>query len=205
MSKCGIALLDRIQEAFAAKSQGGTDQAGERWEPLSPKTIAYRRAKRSRVESSRGKHPSQALTEEQTARWWAIYKRQLAKFRGDKSSAARVAWTILKREGAQTLFDKYSKEKVDVLRDTNELMNSLTPNSGSSKSIFRVLPGEVEVGTNRDHAITHHKGIPGKLPQRRLWPSVNRWPDNWWYDILSEVQDGIVGLTIQAINEVSGQ
>lgn len=43
MTRCGLVALGRIKRAFITKSRGGTDEAGERWEPLAPSTIARRR------------------------------------------------------------------------------------------------------------------------------------------------------------------
>lgn len=205
MTDVGVALLDHIQEAFATKSRGKTDETGDKWTPLQPRTIAERIAKQKHPQS-RNTRPSRGLTDKQRERWWAIYRRQLARFRGDKSNAARVAWTTLKQEGAKTLIDKYGAQKVDILRDTNDLMNSLTPHSNSSLAVFRVTPAMVEVGTTRPHAILHHKGNPSRnLPQRKLWPNPKDWPSTWWRDILTEVQSGIVELTIQVVREASGQ
>lgn len=204
LENCGLALLDHIQEAFAVKSQGGTDEAGEHWKPLHPKTIAYRRAKhlRSRAESGRASHPSQALTTAQQDRWWQVYRQQLARFRGDKSSAAKAAWTVLRAEGAHTLLDKYGTEKVDILRDTNDLMNSLTPHSGSDMAVLRVTPGQVEVGTSRPHSLSHHEGVPQvNLPQRRLWPEPRNFPDTWVADMLAEVRAGVVEMVKQVVRE----
>lgn len=202
LENCGLILLDHIQEAFAVKSQGGTDEAGETWKPLHPRTIAYRRAKRSRAETARAGHPSQALTQAQQDRWWQVYRQQLARFRGDKSSAAKAAWTTLRAEGAHTLLDKYGNERVDILRDTNDLMNSLTPHSNSDMAVFRVTPAQVEVGTRRPHALSHHKGVPqNNLPQRKLWPAPRDWPDYWWAGILTEVQVGIVEMVKQVVRE----
>ncbi len=200
MEGAGVALLDRIQEAFAAKSRGGTDEAGETWPALSPRTIAYRRAKRSREESGRSNRPSQGLTQSQQDRWWVVYRRQLARFRGNKASAARAAWVTLKAEGARTLLEKYGDGVVDILRDTNDLMGSLTPHSGSDLAVFNVTPGQVELGTRRPHAETHHRGVPQiNLPQRRLWPEPRNFPDSWWSDILAEVRAGLVELTRQVV------
>lgn len=205
LTDAGEALLDRIQRAFARKSQGGSDEAGQSWKPLSSRTIAHR-ARRTRAASGRSAHPSQALTPKQQEKWRAIFRSQLKKFPGDLSSAAKVAWVILKKEGAHTLLDKYGTQKIDILRDTGELMESLTPRSGSARAIFRVLPGQVELGTSRPHALAHHLGVPKiNLPQRRLWPPIDRFPDSWWYDILSEIQSGVVELTLQVVREVEGR
>lgn len=203
LANCGVALLDHIQEAFAVKSRGGTDEAGEKWPSLSPKTIARRLAKQNKATTTNQYRPTHALTEQQRDRWWSVYRRQLVRFRGNKSSAARVAWTVVKMEGGQTIVDKYGHQQVDILRDTNDLMNSLTPGSGSALAVFNVTPAQVEVGTTRPYAKAHHRGVPSRrLPQRRLWPSPDKWPSTWWQGILSEVQVGIVEMTIQIVDEV---
>src|SRR4051812_8200366 len=108
MVRCGMALLGRIKQAFIIKARGGTDDAGESWKPLSPKTIAYNRRHPGVPKPSiRAKSaPSWALTDKQRERWWNLYRHGLAMFKGDQGSAARRAWGILKGEGAETLLDK---------------------------------------------------------------------------------------------------
>lgn len=197
MTRCGMALLGRIKQAFITKSRGGTDEAGDTWKPLSPKTIAYsktRRRGRTKAEKKRDVRPSQGLSAKQRDRWWQVYRRQLAIYKGNKGHAAAVAWLILKGEGATTLVEKYGHQKVDILRDTGLLLNSLSPGVSHPNSVFRTAPGVVIVGTNRKGAAAHHKGIPGRLPQRRLWPLVSRWPASWWRDIMDQVKQGLLDL-----------
>ena len=100
MTRVGLTALGRIKQAFVVKARGGTDEAGDRWPPLSPKTIAYSvtrsrgRGGRTKVEKGRPSSQSQALTAKQQARWWDLYRQGLAMFKGDKASAARRAWAI---------------------------------------------------------------------------------------------------------------
>lgn len=196
MVRVGLATLGRIRRAFIVKSRGGTDDAGDSWKPLSPKTIAYsktRRRGRSKTESRREVRPSQALNRVQRDRWWEVYRRQLARYKGDRGHAAAVAWVVLKGEGAQTLVQKYGNQKVDILRDTGILLNSLSPGVSSAEQVFRVGNGEVIVGTNRKGAAAHHNGAPShNLPQRRLWPLVSKWPAPWWADIRDQVKQGLL-------------
>jgi hypothetical protein len=220
MVRCGMTLLGRIRRAFITKARGGVDEAGDSWKPLKPSTIAYSRRHKKKPGNPRvlgpvfsqakrppwvpkktvraGYAPSYALTTKQRDRWWDLYRRGLAMYRGDKSHAASRAWYILKSEGATTLIEQYGGTKVDILRDTGLLLNSLSPGVNSSVQVFRVLPGEVIVGTNRKWAGTHHRGNPKRgLPQRRLWPEVRRWPSVWWIDILEQCKQGLVDITIQ--------
>lgn len=207
MTRVGMAALGRIKRAFVVKARGGTDEAGEKWSPLSPKTIAYSKTRqrgkggRTKAEKKRSTYPSQALNAKQQARWWAVYRKQLAIYKGNKGHAAAVAWLILKSEGAQTLVDKYGHRKVEILRDTGLLLNSLSPGTGSPEQVFRVQPGAVIVGTNRKGASGHHNGIPGRLPQRRLWPDPSNWPESWWADILQAAKEGILDIAQQLIRQ----
>lgn len=187
LEQCGEALLARIQAAFMTKSRGGTDEAGDRWAPLSPKTVAYsRRVGRTKTESRRDTRPSQALTKAQQARWWKLYSQGLAMFDGDKERAARRAWAILRREGAVTLFDKYSNRRVDILYNTGELYRSIKlhiTNSGAT------------ISSNHPAAKAHHNGVPGRLPRRRLWPGPYKWPQAWWDEIAEQIRVGVVDIT----------
>lgn len=211
MARCGMAALGRIKQAFVVKARGGTDEAGDQWKPLSPRTIAYSKTRqrgrggRTRAEKGRPTRPSQALNAKQQARWWEVYRRQLAIRKGDKGHAAAVAWLVLKGEGARTLVDKYGHRQVEILRDTGLLLNSLSPGVASAEQVFRVGRGEVIVGTNRKGAAGHHAGIPGRLPQRRLWPEPRKWPTGWWQDITEQVKQGLADLAILLIKETAGQ
>lgn len=210
LTRAGLALLGRIKQAFVVKARGGTDEAGERWAPLSPKTIAYSRTRqrgkggRTRAEKKRDTYPSQALNKKQQERWWDLYRQGLAMFEGNKASAARRAWAISKREGATTLLSKYGARPVEILRDTGLLLNSLSPGTASREQIFRTEAGAVTIGTNRAGAADHHNGIPGRLPQRRLWPPVSKWPDSWWADITDQVKQGLADIAAQIIRERVG-
>lgn len=196
--RMGLALLGCIKQAFIVKARGGTDDAGDRWAPLKPSTIAYSRTRsrgrggRTGSERSRGSRPSQALSTAQQERWWRLYRQGLAIYNGDKGNAARRAWGIMKSEGVSTLVSKYGNRPVEILRDTGALLNSLSPGAPSADQVLSVAPGSVTVGTNRKWAAAHHNGVPGRIPQRRLWPPVERWPAGWWADILAEAQAGVL-------------
>ncbi len=205
LTRVGLAILGRIKRAFVTKARGGTDEAGDRWQPLSPKTVAYSRTRqrgkggRTKAEKKRPNFPSQALNAKQQEQWWQVYRRALAWRKGDKAFAARIAWSVLKKLGAQTLLMKYGGRNVEILRDTGLLLNSLSPGSGTPEQVFKVGGGAVTVGTNRKGAAGHHNGIPGRLPQRRLWPSPGKWPKNWWDDLLATVREGILEMATQRI------
>lgn len=207
MARCGTVLLGRIRRAFIVKARGGTDEAGDRWAPLKPQTIAYSKTRsrgrggRLQIERRRGARPSQALDSRQSERWWDLYRQGLRIFNNDKASAAKRAWAILKREGARTLLDKYGHRQVEILRDTGLLLNSLSPGVSTIDQVFRIYRGEVIIGTNRKGASAHHNGVRGKLPKRRLWPPPNKWPSAWWQDLADEVQQGMVEVALQLLQK----
>lgn len=199
LTRLGLTLLGRIKQAFIIKARGGTDEAGERWQPLSPKTVAYSRRGRTRAEKRRESRPSQGLTKKQQDRWWQLYRKFLAVHKGNKQAAAKIAWHILKREGATTLLQKYGNRQVEILRDTGLLLNSLSPGVSSDSQVFRVGSGEVTVGTNRRGAAAHHHGVPGRLPQRRLWPDPSKWPPSWWQELQEQVKQELIDIALREI------
>lgn len=193
LQRVGMALLGHIKRAYVTRARGGTDEAGYRWAPLKPATIAYGRGGYSRAERGRNARPSRGLDARQQERWWALYRQGLAIYDGDKGAAAKRAWGILKGEGATTLFDKYSGRIVEILRSTGRLYNSI--------QVLETGPGSVTIGSNVAYAAAHHNGVPGKLPQRRLWPEPSSWPRAWWEDVLAVLVQGVVDqITEQARN-----
>lgn len=208
MIRAGLAALGRIRRAFVVKARGGTDEAGDRWAPLSPRTVAYSptrsrgRGSRTRTERKRDARPSQALTAKQQARWWAVYRQGLAIYRGDRGKAARRAWAVLKADGARTLLDKYGGRQVEILRDTGLLLNSLSPGWGGPEQVLRAEAGAVIIGTNRAGAAAHHRGVPGRLPQRRLWPPPAAWPAAWWRDVAEQVRAGVLDAVARGLGGI---
>lgn len=203
--RVGVALLSKIQQAFIVKSRGGVGEDGIQWPALKRSTVAQRRTSASERKELglTGQRTRGLLTPAQDKRWRALFaatKNQLmAKFglspQAAGARAAQMAWAVLKAEGAQTKLDTLGNRKVDTLRDTGELFRSLSPGvedrpSGAEGQVFQVQPGRVIVGTNKKP--WHHRGVPGKLPARHLWPPDGNLPDPWWGAILAAGQRGCV-------------
>lgn len=188
MTRVGMAALSRIREAFVVKARGGTDASGLSWPPLKPSTIAYSRRHPGVPPSSKRApfRPSWMLTEKQRKRWWQL----------NAIGGPAYAWMVTKSEGGKTLIGEYGQTPVEILRDTGLLLNSLTPGIGSPDQVFEPDARGVTVGTRRQWAAAHHKGIPGRLPQRRLWPEPSQWPKAWWDDILGEARSGMIEVAI---------
>jgi len=205
--RMGIALLSKIKQAFLVKSRGGTGDDGIHWAPLKRSTIAQRRTTGGERKSLGigGKRTRGLLTAAQDKRWRQIFGSRLAQLRvrgvpNAAALAAQIAWAILKSEGAKTKLAVLGGRKVDALRDTGELFRSLTPGvedrpSGADGQILRVAPGSVIVGTNKKP--WHHKGIPGRLPARPLWPE--KLPVAWWAVINAAALRGLMLLAISRL------
>lgn len=203
--RCGVALLSKIQQAFLRKSRGEPSDDGIVWPPLSRSTIANRRPA---PRKTKGQRPRGLLTAKEDARWRKIFAQMVAMLRAngtDESTvmtvAARIAWAKLKSEGAKTKLAVYGGRKVDTLRDTGLLFRSLTPGvddkpSNAQGQIFETPPGSVIVGTKVKP--WHHKGIPGRLPARPLWPDVL--PDHWWEAIHQAALRGLMRAVKSALN-----
>lgn len=194
--RIGFALLGRIRAAFVAKSRGETDDCGLKWASLARSTVAYSRRHPGVLWPGKKRapyRPSWMLTDKQRRRWWQL----------NAIGGPAYAWRIVKAEGGKTLIGEYGDTQVDVLRDTGLLLNSLSPGVAAGPDpqrvehqVFRLEKGEVYVGTNRKWAAAHHAGIPGRLPQRRLWAEPRDWPASWWGDMAAQAREGIVEITL---------
>lgn len=215
--RCAMALLSKIKQAFIAKSRGGTGEDGIRWKPLKRETIAQRRVSRSAAKGFgiTGKRERGLLTPAQNTRWKKIFGSRKAMFmakygmgEGEAAAmAAKIAWTMLKEEGAMTKLAVLGGRQVDILRDTAELLRSLSPavdvtryliDEGGGRQamptlpdgqIIALVPGRIAVGTNKK--TWHHRGT-SKLPARPFWPLSGMIPPKWWAAVLLALRRGIV-------------
>lgn len=202
--RAGVALLSKVQQAFIVKSRGGTGEDGIRWKPLKRETIAQRRTTRGERKALgiSGTRVRGLLTPSQDRRWRQIFGTRLARMLASgvgygeaTAAAARIAWAILKSEGAQTKLDVLGGRQVDILRDTGELLRSFSPGvedkpSGAPGQVFQTPPSRVIVGTNKKPY--HHAGIPRRLPARPFWPTDGRLPEAWAVAILAAMDRGLV-------------
>ena len=186
----GMECLSIIKTAFIAKSNGGADEAGETWEPLSPKTIAARRPPSPK---KKGERPRGLLNSAQDARWRALFAAALKWMKGDKGHAAAYAWTILKAEGAKTRLETLGNRQVSVGRDTGRLFNSLSP--GVEDNVLQAAPGAVTVGTAVKYAARFHA-------KRRLWPDQSKWPSSWWARLNKTAADGLLYMIEEQLKQL---
>ncbi len=117
----------------------------------------------------------------------------VTKARGGTGSDG-IRWQPLKQETIdRRRVGKRKGGSVEILRDTGELFRSLSPGiddrpSGAPGQVFDTPPGKVRVGTNKKP--WHHRGVPGRLPARPLWPDVL--PPAWTAALAKTAQRGVV-------------
>jgi len=109
------------------------------------------------------------------------------------------AFITKSRGGTDEAGESWPPKSRRTKRATGLLLNSLSPGVASAEQVFRIGHGEVIVGTNRKGAAAQHNGVPGRLPQRRLWPEPSKWPASWWRDIMEQVRTGLVDIAMQLI------
>lgn len=196
-----VACYSTISQAFVVKARGGTDEAGISWPPLTREYVAYGRRPGKSHKTTAANFPSVTLTKGQREAWWRFYRQCLAwqlaaGNAAAKAVAAGYAWNQVKAMGAQTKLDKYGDTKVEILRDTGLLLNSLSPlllkgatasgpelhsnvaasGQGSTSSGSQVTDfahGRLTVGTTVPYAGRHHNG------KRKLWPESSAIPQVW--------------------------
>lgn len=207
--RIGIQLLSEIQQAFIEKSRGGTGSDGIRWQPLKRETIAQRRVGKGFLKSQgiTGKRVRGLLTPAEDKLWRSIYARVYARnavTMGHAAAAAKagsIAWFELKKRGAKTKLDVLGSRKVEILRDTSELFRSLSPldplRTRPPGQILERDKASVTVGTNVKP--WHHRGIPGRLPSRPLWPLTGDIPGKWWDSMTQTAIDAIKDAMIELL------
>lgn len=192
---------DRIFQAFMAKSEGGTDEFGDQWKPLSPQTIANRPVSGARLRymGLGGKRERGLLTPAENRQWKGIFRstvmrllRQAVPIGEAKQTAARLAWAILKSKGAKTRLGTLGRRKVPILRDTDRLVDSLSPGKISGTEyvpftddqVAEFQGRQIRIGTTVPYADKQHK-------TRRLWPTQANM-SKWTQKSVSKARDVVL-------------
>lgn len=188
--RVGTMALSLIHRNLIDKARGGGGADGEPWKPLAQSTIERRRRPRG-VRTVRG-----AVQDLRRA------YRDLADARGKRQNDARKR----RLEQAKKKYDRAADvaENVEILRDTGVMFSSFSPGidgpSGNDKQVFRHEQSAVIVGTNVPYAMYHHSDGPRKLkkdgtprlPQRRLWPKAENWPQSWRRELGEAARGGAI-------------
>ncbi len=219
--KVGLVLLGRIKEAYVVKSEGGTDEMGIKWPPLSPVTLALRRKVtgkksveklQSKFKTLKAERAQQVL--EQSAKLMAVmsggnrkdkqHAMYLLEQKRKKGTISQTQYKQIRR----VLDGKLTPQKIaetafaggfaQILRDTGELLNSFSP--GLAESIVRTEPGVIIVGSKKKTATYHNSSLPRKLkkdgqpklPRRQILPDDQHpVPAAWMAAMAKEFQRGI--------------
>lgn len=212
--RLAVGFFSTIKQAFVVKARGGTDEAGDSWQPLSQRYLAYKRPVTGRQPPRAGKKAPGGkdgfMSDKDLAQWRKDYRQALAwlavkePLETAKPKAAAIAWKKAKEAGVKTKLNEFGKRtNVEILRDRGLLLNSLSPGQMAGESysaqagqVVREEPGALVVGSNLVVADYHHgprrklKGR-GAVPQRRLWPEPSRFPSMWWEDWLDTGRSGL--------------
>lgn len=216
--RVGTALLSQVQQDFVRKSHGETGKDGIKWKELKPATIARRRV--TKDERKQAGVDERNYTKIQQLVYKSAYATNFAKLRLDMPEAAamvfarQLAKLEVKRAGKKSQVELFGGRKVDILRDTGELLRSFSPGVAAGREadvnfvgpsehpdgqIFRIDPDAVTVGSNKKP--WHHQGVPGRLPSRPFWPLNGLIPEAWWPAINQACLRGIT----EAFNEVAAK
>ena len=164
------------------RSEGGTDDLGNSFAPLTKTTIAMRPIARGSLGSlGLTKQSGTALKDRQRGllspsenkEWRQIYSRVLTSMiprvgvDRAKQIAAAVAWKKLKEKGALTKKDLLGRRDVLIMRVTDAIFNSLEPaNSGSRgyrarrNQIYEQTGKQLVLGTEVEYAKFHNNTRP---------------------------------------------
>jgi hypothetical protein len=170
-------LFNSIHKAYLKKSKGQADELGETWPDLSPYTKAYKKSRRGKLTKKQQRHARSAtpglLTPTQYKEWKKNFFIQLSRLKRHhndpgpgrmqdlKAAAAQYAWTVAKREGAETLLGVLGNQKYPIMVETGKLLRSLTPGKINTNKTYhpfnrwqvvKIKKGEAEIGTKIPYA-----------------------------------------------------
>jgi hypothetical protein len=154
-------FFELLNRSFWARAKGGTDDLGNKWKPLHPKTHAYKPLSpmEKKTYSIGGRRFRGLLTPEQNKKWQAIYASKLKQFQkkgvsDPEKKAASAAWNLIKGlAGART---KLSLNRLtDINIRTGRLVKATYPGQISNNRYYAGKDQQVIVsGTNVKVKIT---------------------------------------------------
>lgn len=218
LTAVGMVTLGNIYNHFDKMSRGGQGDDGTVWDQLSVVTLALRnkdtsgKAIERLVSDLTGKNGK--LSSSRRRMFLNNAKRMRAFYeKGANARARRRALQILKLSKPYISDTRYNSIKKElegigkkplkrktlnrlvfaaasalILRNNNDLFNSLQPYLGALGQLFELGPGYVDVGTQMDYAKYHQSPEPRKLkadgkpilPRRPFLPDII--PDIWYDD-----------------------
>lgn len=176
-------MLRSVYDAYEVKSEGGVDELGNKWKPLSPRTIAARPIRPiDRKEFGIGRTGNRGLlSPRENARWKGIFASTFARNAtklGEREAAqlaSKTAWGILKSQGARLRSEVLSSRNVLILRLTNRLFRSLEPTQHRgvyrprTDQIAEASPKSIKIGTLVPYAADVARARPIFPPSMQVW------------------------------------
>lgn len=213
-ARIGWMIFSLVAPNFYNLSRGLHGADGDKWAPLSPEYLAYGRGPASDRHAG-GLAPGGKdgfLTKDQLALWRRTFADRLAFFimreseASAKSHAAAIAWLVVKEAGGKTKLKEFGEGKTpgvdyQILKDYGTLIQSVQPGElyeqgpaadyqpAHGDQVYRDEQTQVVVGTKVPYAAAHHEAKSAKR-RRRLWPE--RFPADWWRQILGQAQAGLL-------------
>lgn len=140
-------LFTKIHHAYMVKSEHGRDDLGNSWEDLTKHYKAYGRSDRGALTRNqrRKRNMTEApglLTPNQYKRWKQVFhvvarnnKKKMG-LQAAEEYAGKVAWTVIKREGGETLIDVLGDRQLQMMVVTGRLEKSLRPGRLTTRKYF---------------------------------------------------------------------
>lgn len=189
-SSVAYSLFESIFTAFLTKSRHETDELGQSWKDLDPKTKAYNRPDaRSALalyDNRAVRHPHLKvrptlppnINKQWGGRWLGIYMNLFgATGEEGKAAAGGSTWDYFKAKGYPTLIGLTHDMRLPILNKTGALQRSLFPAPLSGgfympidpNQIFRIQGSKLSIGTKRP-------GVSHVDKTRPLWPrDTSKW------------------------------
>ena len=175
-------FYSRLHTSYKIRSEGGTDDLGNSFAPLTKTTIALRPIARGSLGTlGLTKRSGTALQDRQRGllspsenkEWRQIYSSVVRKLTPKvgtdqaKQIAAATAWKKLKEKGALTKKELLGNRDVLIMRVTDAIYNSLEPSSSGTRGyrprrnqIYEQVGKQLVLGTEVEYAKFHNKTRP---------------------------------------------
>jgi len=186
-------FYSRLYRSYEVRSEGGADDLGNSFKPLSPTTIALRPIQRGslgklgltkRSGTALKDRKRGLLSPREDTKWKQIYSRALRRLAfvvplgKAKQIAAAKAWTEMKQKGAKTKKDVLGSRDVLIMRVTDQIYDSLKPSKSGSRGyrprrnqLFEQAGKNLVLGTTVPHAKFHNKTRPVIPDNADKWAS----------------------------------
>jgi hypothetical protein len=206
-------LFSRIHKSYVIRSEGGSDDLGNRFKPLKKSTIAQRPIGKGNL-SEFGLTKKQSgtsfknrtrglLSPEEDREWKRKYSKVLSqlvmKVSGGKAEkiAAAVAWKHVKALGARTKLEVLGNRDVLIMRVTDRILNSLEPSNSGDRAyrprkdqLYNQVGSKLEVGTLVEYAKYHNNTRP-VIPDN-IDPWVNQSVEIAMKKVLTHIKDNVL-------------